>query len=74
MRAVAAFRLLTKRGKIMTKIEELNLSPRDYNALKREGIDTVEQILALKPNQLLCIRGVGVKSMYEILDKVCSAS
>ena len=48
-------------------IEELKLSLRVYNALKRAGIDTVEQI---KSCDISKVRGVGEKSYAEIVEKV----
>ena len=54
------------------KIEELNLSLRAYDALKRAGIDTVEQLRERTPTDLLRIRGIGKTLLWEILDKVCS--
>lgn len=52
-------------------IEKLGLTVRAYNALKRAGIDTLEQILELTPSQLLCIRGIGIAAGMEIIRKVC---
>lgn len=52
-------------------IEELGLSVRAYNALKRAGIDTLAQILELTPSQLLCIRGIGISIGMEIIRRVC---
>ena len=49
------------------KIEELKLSLRAYNALKRNGIDTVEQI---KSCDIRKVRGVGEKAYDEIMEKV----
>jgi len=51
-------------------IEELELSVRAYNCLKREGIDTVDKLLNYKEDELLQIRNFGQKSIQEVKDKV----
>ncbi|MCG9478977.1 MAG: DNA-directed RNA polymerase subunit alpha [Actinomycetia bacterium] len=51
-------------------IEELELSVRAYNCLKREGIDTVEKLLNYSEDELLDIRNFGQKSIQEVKDKV----
>ncbi len=49
-----------------TPIEGLGLSVRSYNALKREGIHTLGQLLALKSAELAQIRNLGAKSLEEL--------
>ena len=51
-------------------IEELALSVRAYNALKRHNITTVGQLLGLTDNDLMNIRNFGEKSMTELKDKL----
>lgn len=51
-------------------IEELELSVRAYNCLKRENIDTVDKLLNYKEDELLQIRNFGQKSIQEVKDKV----
>ena len=51
-------------------IEELELSVRAYNCLKREGVDTVEKLLDYTENELLDIRNFGQKSIQEVKDKI----
>ncbi len=51
-------------------IEELELSVRAYNCLKRENIDSVEKLLEYKEEELLDIRNFGQKSIQEVKDKV----
>jgi DNA-directed RNA polymerase subunit alpha len=51
-------------------IEELELSVRAYNCLKREGIDSVEKLLEYTEDELLDIRNFGQKSIQEVKDKV----
>lgn len=52
------------------KIEELGLSARAYNVLKRARIDTVEQLQQLSDDDLLCLRNMGVGTVKEIREKV----
>ena len=50
-----------------TKIEELNLTVRSYNCLKREKINTVGEVIdAVQEDKLLNIRGLGKGSRAEI--------
>ena len=53
-------------------VEELNLSVRSYNCLKREGINTVSELVALSETQLMNIRNFGQKSVDEVRDKLVS--
>ena len=52
------------------KIENLDLSMRSYNCLKRIGIRTIGDLLNFTYNDLIKIRNLGRKSMKEILDKI----
>lgn len=47
-------------------IEELELSERSFNALKRAGIDLIEEIAFMKDVEMFKIRGIGFKSILEI--------
>ena len=51
-------------------IEDLDLSVRSYNCLKREGINTVAELVALSETQLMNIRNFGQKSVDEVRDKL----
>lgn len=51
-------------------IEELDLSNRSSNALKRAGIMTVEAIAGLSYSDMLQIRNLGEKSILEIIHEV----
>jgi DNA-directed RNA polymerase subunit alpha len=53
-------------------IEDLDLTVRSYNCLKREGINTVSQLIALTEDQLMNIRNFGSKSVDEVRDKLTS--
>lgn len=55
------------------KIEELNLSVRAYNAMKRAGFNTVEQVLQTTPHQLSHYRGIGEKVIEEVYSKIKDA-
>lgn len=51
-------------------IEDLDLSVRSYNCLKREGINNVNQLVALSETELMNIRNFGQKSVDEVKDKL----
>jgi DNA-directed RNA polymerase subunit alpha len=51
-------------------IEELNLTVRSYNCLKREGIHTVGELVARSEQDLLDIRNFGAKSIEEVKQKL----
>ena len=51
-------------------IEELNLTVRSYNCLKREGIHTVGELVARSEQDLLDIRNFGAKSIEEVQQKL----
>jgi DNA-directed RNA polymerase subunit alpha len=53
-------------------IEELDLTVRSYNCLKREGINTVSELIGLTEEQLINIRNFGSKSVDEVRDKLVS--
>lgn len=53
-----------------TPIEDLDLSTRTYNCLKRADITKVGQVLQMDEKALLSVRNLGQKSMDEIRDKL----
>jgi DNA-directed RNA polymerase subunit alpha len=53
-----------------TPIEELDLSVRSYNCLKRHGINTIGQLTECSESDLLNIRNFGAKSIEEVKDKL----
>ncbi|MEO0049369.1 MAG: hypothetical protein RL556_701 [Actinomycetota bacterium] len=53
-------------------IEDLDLTVRSYNCLKREGINTVAELVNLSEDQLMNIRNFGSKSVDEVRDKLIS--
>jgi len=53
-----------------TSIDELELSVRAYNCLKRAGITTIGQVLELGEEDLLAVRNFGHKSLEELREKL----
>lgn len=53
-----------------TKIEELDLTVRSFNCLKKAGIEDVGQLSEMGLTELLKIKNLGRKSLDEILDKM----
>ncbi|MCD0450312.1 DNA-directed RNA polymerase subunit alpha [Actinocorallia sp. API 0066] len=51
-------------------IEDLNLTVRSYNCLKREGIHSVGELVARSEQDLLDIRNFGAKSIEEVKQKL----
>ena len=51
-------------------IEELDLSVRAYNCLKRAGIHTMQDLIDKREVEVTKIRNLGKKSLKEVLDKV----
>ena len=50
-------------------IDELELSVRSYNCLKRAGINTVEELCNKTPEDMMKVRNLGRKSLEEVLGK-----
>lgn len=57
---------------LSTPIEQLDLTVRSYNCLKREGIHTVGELLGRSEADLLDIRNFGAKSIDEVKAKLVS--
>ena len=51
-------------------IDELELSVRSYNCLKRAGINTVEELTNRTPDDMMKVRNLGRKSLEEVLAKL----
>ena len=63
----------TKKEKILDMtIEELDLSVRSYNCLKRAGINTVEELINRTPEDMMKVRNLGKKSLDEVVAKLRS--
>ncbi|MDO9557434.1 MAG: DNA-directed RNA polymerase subunit alpha [Coriobacteriia bacterium] len=59
-----------KESVLDTPIEELDLSVRSYNCLKRQGVNTIGQLDECSETDLLNIRNFGAKSIEEVKDKL----
>lgn len=53
-----------------TTIEELDLSVRSYNCLKRAGINTVQELIQRDEDEMMKVRNLGRKSLEEVLAKL----
>ena len=53
-------------------IEELDLSVRSFNCLKRAGINTVEDLLNKSEEDMMKVRNLGRKSLEEVVWKMAS--
>ncbi|MBQ8541730.1 MAG: DNA-directed RNA polymerase subunit alpha [Clostridia bacterium] len=61
----------TKKEKVFEMtIEELDLSVRSYNCLKRAGINTVEDLTLKKEEEMMKVRNLGRKSLDEVFNKL----
>jgi DNA-directed RNA polymerase subunit alpha len=61
-------------GRWNTPIEDLQLSVRAYNCLKRSGLMTVGQVLEKSEDELLSLRNFGRKSYDELRDRLIELS
>jgi DNA-directed RNA polymerase subunit alpha len=57
-------------GDLALTIEDLNLSVRSYNCLKREGVNTVGELVQRSEQELMDIRNFGQKSIDEVKGKL----
>ena len=53
-------------------IEELDLSVRSFNCLKRAGINTVEDLINKSEEDMMKVRNLGRKSLEEVVNKLAS--
>ena len=61
----------SKKGKVLEMpIEELELSVRSYNCLKRAGISTVEDLANKSGSDMMKVRNLGKKSLDEVTNKL----
>ena len=59
------------RGKVLEMtIEELDLSVRSYNCLKRAGINTVADLVNTTEEDMMKVRNLGRKSLEEVINKL----
>ncbi len=60
-----------EKGKVLEmSIDELELSVRSYNCLKRAGINTVEELTNKTSEDMMKVRNLGRKSLEEVLGKL----
>ena len=55
---------------LVMMIEDLDLSVRSYNCLKRAGIQTVEELTQRTEDEMMRVRNLGKKSLKEVKDKI----
>ena len=53
-------------------IEDLDMSVRSFNCLKRAGIDTVEDLISRTEEDMIKVRNLGKKSLEEVIQKLDS--
>ena len=53
-------------------IEELDLSVRAFNCLKRAGVNTVQDLVNKSPEEMMKVRNLGKKSLEEVIAKLGS--
>ncbi|NLG68990.1 MAG: DNA-directed RNA polymerase subunit alpha, partial [Firmicutes bacterium] len=51
-------------------LEELDLSGRSYNCLKRAGINTIAELTAKTDEEMMKVRNLGKKSLQEVKEKL----
>ena len=61
----------TQRDKVLEMtIEELDLSVRSFNCLKRANINTVEDLISKTQEEMMKVRNLGRKSLEEVINKL----
>ncbi len=61
------------KGKMLEMtIEEMDLSVRSFNCLKRAGINTVEDLTNKTEEEMMKVRNLGIKSLEEVIAKLHS--
>jgi DNA-directed RNA polymerase subunit alpha len=60
----------TKIKLLETSIEDMELSPRSSNCLKRANINTIEDLIKKSKEDMLKVRNLGSKSLDEIIYKL----
>ena len=71
MRRLWSSRMTTVKEKVLEMtIEELDLSVRSFNCLKRAGINTVEDLINKSEEDMMKVRNLGRKSLDEVVAKL----
>ena len=60
----------TKSSVLQMSIDDLDLTVRSNNCLRRAGINTVEDIINKTEDELICVRNLGSKSLEEVKNKI----
>ena len=61
----------TQRDKVLEMtIEELDMSVRSFNCLKRANINTVEDLISKTQDEMMKVRNLGRKSLEEVINKL----
>ena len=55
---------------MVMSVEEMDLSVRSYNCLKRAGINTVEDLIKKTEDDMLKVKNLGRKSLDEVIQKL----
>ena len=62
-----------EKGKVLEmSIDDLELSVRSFNCLKRAGINTVEDLISKSEEEMMKVRNLGKKSFDEVKEKLHS--
>jgi DNA-directed RNA polymerase subunit alpha len=59
-----------KEKALVMAIEELELSVRSFNCLKRASINTVEELTQRTEEDMMKVRNLGMKSLVEVKNKL----
>ncbi len=71
MTEIMTDKVVDEKVKVMEmNIDELELSVRSFNCLKRAGINTVEELTNKTPEDMMKVRNLGRKSLEEVLAKL----
>ena len=71
MKSTVVEKAETQRDKVLVlTIEELDLSVRSFNCLKRANINTVEDLISKTEDEMMKVRNLGRKSLEEVINKL----
>ena len=71
MKSTVVEKAETQRDKVLElNIEELDLSVRSFNCLKRANINTVEDLISKTEDEMMKVRNLGRKSLEEVINKL----
>ncbi len=70
-RSTVVEKVETQRDKVMEMtIDDMDLSVRSYNCLKRANINTVEDLISKTEEEMMKVRNLGRKSLEEVINKL----